>query len=204
MDIPCPPMHVQYAVMQNSPLKQKTMSIPMTGKLFGAEDINQDLLVELQGMTIDEQLLKARSHHTLDQCKKMLPVIMNHIPQADANLLLIISLLQNGDEFLYCDGCWEPMELPQILRLSQSSSAGSPQPRWSCSSTALRHETAHRHIPRTSQEEAVEGTFLPTAGSEEWQVVKWSNKIILAMWALLPGSASTAVLGSMLTHRRVM
>ncbi|KAI6023463.1 hypothetical protein EDC04DRAFT_2606623 [Pisolithus marmoratus] len=204
MDIPCPPMHVQYAVMQNSPLKLKTMSVPMTGKFFRAEDINQDLLVELQGTTIDEQLLKARSHYILDQCKKMLPVIMNHIPQADAKSPLTISSLQNGDEFLYHDGCWELTELPQILRLSQSSSAGSPQPRQSHSSTALRHETVHRHIPRTLQEEAVEGTFLPTAGSEEWQVVQWLNKIILAMWALVAGSASTAVFGSMLTHSRVM
>ncbi|KAI6041728.1 hypothetical protein EDC04DRAFT_2601510 [Pisolithus marmoratus] len=164
----------------------------LRGKFFRAEDVNQDLLVELQGTTIDEQLLKAQSHYILDQCKKMLPVIMNHIPQADVKLLLTISSLQNGDEFLYHDGHWELTELPQILRLSQSSSAGSPQPRQSRSSAALRHENVNRCIPGTSWEEAVEGTFLPTAGSEEWQVAKWLNKIILAVWALVPGSAESS------------
>ncbi|KAI6013415.1 hypothetical protein BKA83DRAFT_4130470 [Pisolithus microcarpus] len=184
MDISCPPMCVQYAVMQNSPLKLKTTSVPTTGKFFRVQDVNQDLLVELQGATIDEQLLKTWSHYILDHCKKMLPAIMKHIPQADANSPLSILSLQNGDEFLYRNGRWELTDLPQILRLSE-------------------HEAVQRHIPGTSQEEAVEGTFLPTAGSEEWQVAKWLNKLALAMRAFIPGSPSTVVLGSMVTHRRI-
>ncbi|KAI5993198.1 hypothetical protein EDD15DRAFT_2196640 [Pisolithus albus] len=188
MDISCPPMHVRYAVMQNSPLKLKTTSVPMTGKFFRVQDANQHLLVELQGATIDEQLLKTRSHYILDRCEKMLPAITKHIPQADVNLPLSISSLQNGDEFLYCNGCWEPMDLPQILRLSESPSTTLSQPR----RNHPRHEAVQRHIPGTSQEEAVEGTFLPTAGSEEWQVAKWLNKLALAVWAFIPGSPSTA------------
>ncbi|KAI6025375.1 hypothetical protein PISMIDRAFT_16872 [Pisolithus microcarpus 441] len=200
MDISRPPMHVQYAVTQNSPLKLKTTSVPTTGKFFRAQDINQDLLVELQGATIDEQLLITRSHYILDHCEKMLPVIMKHIPQADANSPLSISSLQNGDEFLYRNGRWEPTDLPQILRLSESPSTTLSQPR----RNRPRHEAVQRHIPRTLQEEAVEGTFLPTAGSEEWQVTKWLNKLALAVWAFIPGSPSTAVLGSTVTHRRIM
>ncbi|KAI6005577.1 hypothetical protein EDD15DRAFT_2191043 [Pisolithus albus] len=192
MDISRPPMHVQYAVTQNSPLKLKTTSVPTTGKFFRAQDVNKDLLVELQGATINEQLLKTRSHYILDHCEKMLPAITKHIPQADANSPLSISSLQNGDEFLYRNGCWEPTDLPQILRLSESPSTTSSQPRWN----RPRREAVQRRIPRTSQEEAVEGTFLPTASSEEWQVAKWLNKLALAVWAFIPGSPSTVVLGS--------
>ncbi|KIK20320.1 hypothetical protein PISMIDRAFT_13073 [Pisolithus microcarpus 441] len=171
----------------------------LRGKFFRVQDVNQDLLVELQGATINEQLLITWSHYILDCCEKMLPVIMKHIPQADVNSLLSISSLQNGDEFLYCNGCWEPVDLPQILRLSESLSTTLSQPRWN----RPRREAVQRHIPRTSQEEAVEGTFLPTASSEEWQVAKWLNKLALAMWAFIPGSPSTVVLGSTVTHRRI-
>ncbi|KAI6011481.1 hypothetical protein EDC04DRAFT_2609880 [Pisolithus marmoratus] len=195
-------MHVQYTVTQNSPLKLKTTSIPTMGKFFRVEDVNQDLLVELQDATMDKEFLSTHSHYILDQCDKLLPMTMKHIPQADANSPLTISSLKHRGEALYHNGHWEPTQVPKILRLP-SPSAGSSQPRWSCSSAGTRCETVCRHIIRTSQEETIDGTFLPTAGSEEWQVMKWLNKITLAMHAFVPGSAGTEILGPTVTHHRV-
>ncbi|KAI5986053.1 hypothetical protein EDC04DRAFT_2913519 [Pisolithus marmoratus] len=215
MDIPSPSMPVWYVATQNTPLKLKTTLVPTMGRFFKAEDVNQDLLVELQGATIDEPLLDNHSHYILAQCNKMLPMIMECIPQADANSLLMIRLLKNGDNFLYCSGCWEPTEIPHMLRATPLPSTGSSQSQCGCSgrpshskqshsNSGLRHETVQRHIPGASQQEAIEGTFLPTSGSEEWHVTRWLNVITSALQAFIPAMAGTAILGPVVTHRRVV
>ncbi|KAI6022629.1 hypothetical protein EDC04DRAFT_2900794 [Pisolithus marmoratus] len=215
MDIPSPSMPVWYAAMQNTPLKLKTTLVPTMGRFFKAEDVNQDLLVELQGATINEPLLDNHSHYILAQCNKMLPMIMECIPQVDANSLLMIRSLKNGDNFLYHSGHWGPMEITHMLRATPSPSAGSSQSqhghsgRPSCSkqshlNSGLRCETVQRHIPGALQQEAIKGTFLATSGSEEWHVTRWLNGTTSALQAFIPAMASTAILGPVVTHRRVM
>ncbi|KAI6043356.1 hypothetical protein EDC04DRAFT_2600229 [Pisolithus marmoratus] len=215
MDIPSPSMPVWYAATQDTHLKLKTTLVPTTGRFFKAEDVKQDLLVELQGATIDELLLDNQSHYILTQCNKMLPTIMEHIPQVDANSPLMIKLLKNGGNFLYCSGHWEPTEVPHTLRATPLPSTGSSKSQHGLSSrslcskqshlnSSLRHETVQRHIPGTPQQESIEGTFLPTSGSEEWHVMRWLNRIASALQAFVPAMAGAATLGPVVVHRRVV
>ena len=65
----------RYVMTLNTPLKLRTMSVPTTGKVFRVDDINQDLLVELDGATINEDAL-IPSHYILDQYNRLSPAIM--------------------------------------------------------------------------------------------------------------------------------
>jgi len=49
----------------------------------------------------------------------------------------------------------------------------------------------HRCIPGTSQEESIQGTFIPVAGSEEKQVANWLNKITRALEPFIPPIPTT-------------
>ena len=49
-----PPLPAQHAATQTSPLKLRTTSVPTTGRVFRAQEVNRDLLIELEGATIDE------------------------------------------------------------------------------------------------------------------------------------------------------
>ncbi|KAI5993385.1 hypothetical protein EDC04DRAFT_2613389 [Pisolithus marmoratus] len=207
-------MPVQYGATENTPLKLKTTLVPTVGRFFKAEDVNQDLLVELQGATINEPLLDNHSHYILAQCNKMLPTIMECIPQVDANSPLMIRSLKNRDNFLYRSGCWESMEIPHMLRARLSPSAGSSWSQHGCSgrpshskqshsNSSLRCETVWRHIPGALQQEAIKGTFLPTSGSEEWHVARWLNGIASTLQAFVPAMAGTAISRPVVMHRRV-
>ena len=57
MNIPRPPIPAQRAATQTTPLKLKTTSVPTTGRIFKAEEVNQDLHTELECATIDEDPL---------------------------------------------------------------------------------------------------------------------------------------------------
>jgi len=67
MDTLHPPIPAQHAATQNTPLKLRTTSVPTAGKVFNVENVNQDLLVELEDATINEDS-DARSHYILDLC----------------------------------------------------------------------------------------------------------------------------------------
>jgi len=75
---------------------------------------------------------------------------------------------------------------------STSSSWGRPSQNTS-SRSSIRHEKVHRCISRTSQEEVIEGTFLPTAGSEEQCIANWLNKITHALQVFSPTTVSNRV-----------
>lgn len=62
---PSSPMPAQHAETQNTPLKLRTTSVPTAGKVFNVEDVNQDLLVELEDATINEDS-NAQPHCILD------------------------------------------------------------------------------------------------------------------------------------------
>ena len=187
-------MLVQHTVTLCTPLKLRTTSVPTTGKVFKVEDVNQDLLVELDGATVDEDPLD-KTHYVLDQCSKNLPEMMENLP-SDHSLLKIQSL-EFQNETLYRDDHWVPTNIPHILRAPLqvsgfsrgkrgcSSGAGSLRGRRGHLSqngrSSIRHVEVHRCIPGTSQEEVIEGTFLPAAGSEEQCVAKWLNKISRAL-----------------------
>jgi len=50
----------------------------------------------------------------------------------------------------------------------------------------------HRRIPGTLQEESIQGTFIPVAGSEEKQVANWLNKITCALEPFIPPIPATS------------
>ena len=60
------------------------------------------------------------------------------------------------------------------------------------SGSGVRTETVRRRIPGTSQEESVQGTFIPVAGSEENQVVNWLNEITHALEPFIPPVPATS------------
>ena len=176
-------MSVYHAATQNTPLKFRTNSVPSSGKVFKRENVNQELLAELEGATLEEEgLIVSRNpaHYILHQCHS----VSKHLLQAKGSLLKITSLTLIN-ESLYCKNCWEPLVIPHFLR-----STGESQPRRGHSGS--RRETIRRLIPKTSQEEIIKGTFLPTAGDEESGIAKWLNKVTRALLALCP-STSPAV-----------
>ena len=172
----------------NDAIKLQILYVPATGKLFKVEEVNQDLVVELQGAIIDEDALTASSHYILDQCNKLAPSMMTHIPQASTPLT--IPLLKLGNEYLYHRGRWVSSKIPKMLRALLSNNV----------SRSICHETVHRPIPGTSQEEAIEETFLPAAGSEEQQITTWLNSITDALQGYIPeGTTAPAVTDRIIT-----
>jgi len=198
-------MLAQHTVTLCTPLKLRTTSVPTTERVFKVEDVNQDLLVELDGATVEENPFN-KTHYILDQCSKVLPVMMENLPSDHSPLKIQPLGFQN--EALYCNGRWEPTKIPHILRAT-SQFSGSLQAWQGCSSStsslwghpsqntssrsSIRHEKVHRHISGTLQEEVIEGTFLPTAGSEEQCVTNWLNKITCALQVFSPTTVSNRV-----------
>jgi len=224
MDTLRPPL-AHHAAMQTTPFKFRTTSVPTTGKFFKVEDINQDLLVELEDATINEDVLNTPSHYILEETTKMLPMMVQSLPSAGENSPLQITLLTFGMEYFYRDGFWDPTKVPHILRsqpraLRNIKSTGSSRGRSGRGSncplqqrrmnTRPRCETVQRSIPGTSQKETIEGTFIPAAGLEEECVVKWLNGITDALSVLLPKNTvpaptilATAVIPRMLMRSAV-
>jgi len=112
-------------------------------------------------------------------------------------------LLKLDNEVLYGDGHWELTQVPNLLR-SLLVSAGLSQHQqgrssWQGRSSSQpsqpwhgRHEVINRHIPGTLQEETIEGTFIPVAGSEEQHVASWLNRITEALRPLVPIPSRTS------------
>ena len=197
-------------VVMQTPLKLRTTSVPTTGKFFKVEDVNNDLVVELRSATIEEELLNDPSHYILVLCSAISPCTTQNLPLDDDPLKITLLLLNN--EFLYRDGRWEPTKIPKLLQSARSSedhpstslpthghsSRGTkssraqrgrasihPKQRGG-SGRGVRTETVHRRIPGTLQEESVQGTFIPVAGSEERQVANWLNEITRALEPFVP------------------
>ena len=105
-------MLARQAITQ-TPLKLRSTSVPSTGKFFKVKDVNQDLVVELRGATIEEGSLNSPSHYILDLIAAISPHMTQNIP-LDGDPLKIASLLLKS-EILYRDGYWEPMKIPKVL-----------------------------------------------------------------------------------------
>jgi len=133
-------MPVHYATTQNSPLKLRTTSIPTMGKIFKVDDVNQSLLVELDGATVHEDTLTT-SHYILDQCKKIASAVMQSVPGQRGSNGLKVTSLKLKDNFFYRDGCWEPMTIPQILRSTNAGSLLRRSSKRGCSVSGLRLST---------------------------------------------------------------
>jgi len=100
-------------VVMQTPLKLRTTSVSTTGKSFKVEDVNQDLVVELHGATVDEGSLNSQSHFILNLCTEISPRTTQNL-LSDEDPLKITSLSLKND-FLYCNGCWEPTRIPKLL-----------------------------------------------------------------------------------------
>lgn len=86
MNILCPSLPAHHAMTQITPLKLRTMSIPTMGRVFKAAEVNQDLLIELEGATIDKGPFMS-NHYILDVCNKLLPAMTKDLPSDGASLL---------------------------------------------------------------------------------------------------------------------
>ena len=84
------------------------------GRIFKAEEVNQDLLIELEDATIDEDPLMD-THYILNVCNETSPRTTVNLPSDEASPVKITSL-ELGNENLYCNDRWEPTKIPQILR----------------------------------------------------------------------------------------
>ena len=131
MNIPRPPIPAQHAATQTTPLKLRTTSVPTTGRIFKAEEVNQDLLIELEDATIDEDPLTG-IHYILEVCNETSPTTTVNLPSDEASPLKITSL-ELGNENLYCNDRWEPTMIPQLLR-SPLSTGSSQDPSFTGSS----------------------------------------------------------------------
>ena len=177
-----PNMPAYHAATQVTPLKFRTNSVPSSGKVFKTENVNQELLVELEDATLEEEsFIASKTHYILRQCNSVEKLLV----QAKGSLLKITSLTL-VNESLYRNNCWEPQIIPHFLR----SSTGASQPRRG--HKVSRRVTIRRRIPKTSQEKIVEGTFLPTAGDEESGVAKWLNTVTRALLTLRSTWTSTS------------
>ena len=176
-------MPFHHAATQNTPLKLRTTSIPTTGKIFKAHEVNQDLLVELHDVTLHEDPLST-PHYVLELCDNISPTVVQSLPLQSRTSPLKIKSLKLKDEYLYRNGCWEPMKVPNLLRSPATSSSrrNGRRPR---KATGIRNETIRRCISGTL-EETITGTFIPAAGSEEKHAASWLNGITKALQALLP------------------
>ena len=157
------------------------------------EDVNQDLVVELHGATVDKGSLNSQSHFIPNLCTEISPRTTQNL-LSDEDPLKITSLSLKND-FLYHNGHWEPTRIPKLLRSASSSRAQkgcTSAKQQACSGKGVRTETVHRRIPGTLQEESIQGTFIPVAGSEEKQVANWLNKITCALEPFIPPIPATS------------
>ena len=115
-------MPFHHVATQNTPLKLGTMSVPTTGKIFKVHEVNQDLLVELHGVTLHEDPLST-PHYTLELCVKISPTVIQSFPLQSRTSPLKIKLLKLIDEYLYHNGCWEPTKVPDLIRSPATSSS---------------------------------------------------------------------------------
>jgi len=115
-------MPFHHAATQNTPLKLRTMSVPTTGKIFKVHEVNQDLLVELHGVTLHEDPLST-PHYVLELCDNISPTVIQSLLLQSRTSPLKIKSLKLKDEYLYHNGCWEPMKVPNLLRSPATSSS---------------------------------------------------------------------------------
>ena len=92
--------------LQSTPFRLKSSSIPIDAKLFKAEDIADDLIVELDNATISE----AASSKS-NPASRSLEYIRNLLDSSVVfqNVSLRLSSLKDGaGELFYRKGCWSP------------------------------------------------------------------------------------------------
>ncbi|KIJ16552.1 hypothetical protein PAXINDRAFT_11002 [Paxillus involutus ATCC 200175] len=103
---------VRKAVTQ-TPLKFRTTSVPTTGKIFKAAEINNEL-VELNGATLKEDPLQnSQDHYIIDQCDKSSPSTSTYLPPIKDYPSL---KCDNQPLYIANPPCWEPTTIPHILR----------------------------------------------------------------------------------------
>ena len=158
-------MPFHHAETQNTPLKLRTTSIPTTGKIFKAHEVNQDLLVKLHGVTLHEDPLSTL-HYILELCVKISPTVIQSFPLQSWTSPLKIKSLKLKDEYLYHNGCWKPTKVPNLLRSPATSSSqhNGPRPH---KATGIRNVTIRRCISGTLEETITGLSFL-------WQVQRKS------------------------------
>ena len=185
-----------------TPLRLKTSSVPLDGRVFKAATLDIELASELEDATIFEAA----------GCKGSYIVYWYQLSRLETIGGIKAKLLKAiNDTSLFRNGCWEPSLIPHILRQSTAKqtevanfgSSGSDRTRRprsnppfcsACQSTSkqptatsdsqrhsrasLRQEPVTRNVPDMDLQETVEGTVIPIAGSEETDVATWLNRII--------------------------
>ena len=180
-----------------TPLRPKTSSVPLDGRVFKAATLDADLASELEDATLFEGV----------GCKDIYVVYWYKLSRLENIGEIKARQLKTTDStLLFCSGRWEPTLIPHVLRQStanpteaansRSSGTKARRPQFNplhrstskqpattsgskrCSRALLRREPVTRDIPDTGFQETVEGTLIPIAGSEETSVATWLNQII--------------------------
>lgn len=198
---PPPPERNAATSMSMTPYQLKTASIPTSARVYSAVPLNLDLTNELEGATVVEKDKRKGSKHYI-----LHPY--DHLPPSHTTAPDPATIMRNNEP-LYNSATesWDPSYLPHILRNSPSqtgqgkrkkrkkkSSTSVPPPTDPDARTRSRSMTITReyHGTQGPVTETQEGTYLPTAGSEESKVAQWLNYIAESLCIHYKSSSSKA------------
>lgn len=121
--------------LQSTPFRIKSSSVPISAKLFKAEDVADDLIVELDNATISES-----PDSKSNSMPPSLEYIQNFLDSSAAfqSVSLRLSTLKDSaGKLFYKKGCWSPLKIPFFLHrqadlagigAASSSRAAKPDP----------------------------------------------------------------------------
>jgi len=99
--------------LQSTPFRLKSSSIPIDAKLFKAEDIADDLIVELDNATISEAA-SSKSNPASQSLEYIRNLLDSSVVFQNVSLQLS-SLKDSAGELSYRKGCWLPRKVPFFL-----------------------------------------------------------------------------------------
>ena len=187
--------------LQSTPFHIKSSSVPISTKLFKAEDIADDLIVKLDNANISEA-----PDSELNLMPWSLEYIRNMLDSSavfQSVSLWLGTLKDNAGKLFYTKGCWLPLKVPFFLccqadlagsGAASSSHAAKPNSskvtsdplssralQWMKSSGShslscgVRCQSIQRKVGSGSETEEVEGIFISSAGQDEEDTVVWLN-----------------------------
>ena len=116
--------------LQSTPFCIKSSSVPISTKLFKAEDIADDLIIELDNATISEAP-DSKSNLT-PQSLEYIQNMLDSSAVFQSVSLWLGTLKDSAGKLFYMKGCWSPLKVPFFLRcqadLAGSGAASSSRP----------------------------------------------------------------------------
>lgn len=200
--------------LQSTPFRFKSSSIPSDAKIFKAEEIADDLVVELENATIYESSLEQPPY---------IPDLLDSSRVLQNISLQLSNLKDSAGQLFYKTGAWSPYKTPFFLRrqtdlvATSSHRAAKPKPSKKdslsnkttrkarssvsratkdthlapkaprISTRGLRRQIVQRRVGSGSETEQVEGTFLSAAGKDEEGTAVWLNGVANSFQSIANG-----------------